>query len=491
MAAAERCDVFVIGGGPAGATAGRLLASWGWSVVVAHRAAPARIGLAESLPASTRKLLAFLRLLDAVESGTFHPNTGNAGAWAGASRQTPSSGDGFHVRRPAFDALLRREAHLAGARVVNAVVRRVDLERQPHRIEYATDAGVTTCAASIVLDCSGRAGIVARQGFRQADARYRTMAIVADWDCPSWPVGEQTRTVIDSYPSGWAWSVPLSARRRQCTVMIEPAAIGGCERRTGPFALGRAYLREIARAREIASRLAGATQTSPVWACESSVYHAARAADRGVLLVGDAASFIEPLSSAGVKKAMTSAWRAAVVANTCLTNADMAGAAVDFYTAREHAIYADCQQRAGRFFQEAADAYTTAFWSTRAEATASASSPQEGTTGMRAAFDRLRAAPRLALRLASALRFTSVADIEGREVVLREAVVMPGDHEPVRFAAGVNLAALARLAVGCEEVPALFSAYTAHVGPVPMDGLLTGLSLLVARQALIHEDARS
>ena len=61
----------------------------------------------------------------------------------------------------------------------------------------------------------------------------------------------------------------------------------------------------------------------------------------------------------------------------------------------------------------------------------------------------------------------------------------------MRFAAGVNLAALARLAVACDEVPALFSAYTARVGPVPMDGLLTGLSLLVARQALIHKDARS
>ena len=491
MAAAERCDVFVIGGGPAGATAGRLLASWGWSVIVAHRAAPARIGLAESLPASTRKLLAFLRLLDAVESGTFHPNTGNAGAWAGASRQTPSSGEGFHVRRPPFDALLRREALGAGAHVVKAIVRRVDLARQPHRIEYATDEGVTTCAASMVLDCSGRAGIIARHGLRRTDARYRTMAIVADWDCPSWPAGEQTRTVIDSYASGWAWSVPLSARRRQCTIMIEPSAIGGRGHDTGPFALHRAYVREIARAREIASRLAGATQTSAAWACESSVYHASRAGDRGVLLVGDAASFIEPLSSAGVKKAMTSAWRAAVVANTCLTNAAMAGAAVDFYTARERAIYADCQQRAGRFFQEAADSYANAFWSSRAEATAPASSSTSATAGMRAAFDKLRAAPRLALRLASALRFTPVADIEGREVVLREGVVMPGDREPVRFAAGVNLAALARLAVACDEVPALFSAYTAHVGPVPMDGLLTGLSLLVARQALIHEDVRS
>ncbi len=491
MAAGDRCDVFVIGGGPAGATAARLLASWGWSVIVAHRAAPARHGLAESLPSSTRKLLAFLDLLDAVESKRFHPNSGNAGAWAGSPRQTPSSAEGFHVPRPAFDALLRRESAAAGARLVEGVVRRVQLG-EPHRVAYATDAGMATCAARIVLDCSGRAGIVARRGFRQADARYRTIAIAAEWDCPAWPAGEHTRTVIESYGDGWAWSVPLSATRRQCTVMIDPSAIGARGRSTEPFTLHRTYAREMARAHEITSRLTGATQASAAWACEASVYHAPRAGDRGVLLVGDAASFIEPLSSAGVKKAMTSAWRAAVVANTCLTNADMASAAVDLYVQREREIYADCESRAGQFFRDAANWHTSAFWSSRAEAAKTAAPAIAGReAAVRGAFDRLCAAPRLDLRLSSALRFTSVADIEGREVVWREAVVMPGDHQAVRFAAGVNLAALARLAVACDEVPALLSAYTAHVGPVPMDGLLTGLSLLVARQALISEDARS
>ena len=57
-------------------------------------------------------------------------------------------------------------------------------------------------------------------------------------------------------------------------------------------------------------------------------------------------------------------------------------------------------------------------------------------------------------------------------------------------AAGVNLPALVRLVAGCDDVPAIFSAYHAHVGPAPLDSLITGLSLLVARHALILEDAR-
>ena len=39
----------------------------------------------------------------------------------------------------------------------------------------------------MVLDCSGRAGIVARQGFRRADVAYRTLAIAAEWESGDWP----------------------------------------------------------------------------------------------------------------------------------------------------------------------------------------------------------------------------------------------------------------------------------------------------------------
>ena len=75
-------DVLVIGGGPAGSTAAQLLASWGRSVTIAHRPTASHLTLAESLPASTRKLLRFLGQLDRVDAAAFHPNTGNRAAWS-------------------------------------------------------------------------------------------------------------------------------------------------------------------------------------------------------------------------------------------------------------------------------------------------------------------------------------------------------------------------------------------------------------------------
>src|SRR5205085_11630928 len=134
------------------------------------------------------------------------------------------------------------------------------------------------------------------------------------------------------------------------------------------YRLNVLYSSELAKTHDLAAQLVEARQTAAPWACDASVYTAERTADTGVLLVGDAASFIEPLSSAGVKKALTSAWRAAVVVNTCLSKPEMAGAALDYFSDREHAIYTECRRRSAAFFREAAVAHGDPFWSARADA---------------------------------------------------------------------------------------------------------------------------
>ena len=188
--------------------------------------------------AEHKKLLGFLGQLDTIGAAPFHPNTGNIAYWGGLERDIPTSDAGFHVSRAAFDALMRQSARAAGVSVVDAVVRDVQLGERPC-VRYLTTNG-ETCDAGVrmVLDCSGRAGIVARRGFRKSDVSYRTLAIAAEWESARWPARESTRTLVESYDSGWAWSVPLSASRRQCTVMIDPgerpARPGAARRATAP-----------------------------------------------------------------------------------------------------------------------------------------------------------------------------------------------------------------------------------------------------------------
>jgi len=488
----------VIGGGPAGSTAAHLLASWGRSVTIAHRPPASRLTLAESLPASTRKLLRFLGQLDRVDAAAFHPNTGNRAEWAGASRATTSADAGFHVPREAFDRVLRDHAEAAGARVVDTTIQRVATD-DPTRVSgMSTDGHPIDLRARYVLDCSGRAGVIARHGMRRMEAPYRTLAVVAEWECDDWPPEEHTCTTIESYSEGWAWSVPLSARRRQCTVMIEKGArVGPAE--AGPHVLLSRYEHELAKAATLTARLANARRVSAPWTCDASMYDCVRAADGPVLLVGDAASFIEPLSSAGVKKALLSAWRAAVVTNTCLANPAMADAASDLYVRREREVYQECLRRAAAFFAEAARVYHTPFWTARAGYAPGADTaldidsedPSDDSlrrdASVRAAFEQLRADGAVRVRPADALRFASVPTIDGREVVMREAVFVAGLESPMHYAAGVDLARLARIVSAGADVPTIIAAYQDNVGPVPIAGLLTGLSFLIARHALVTE----
>jgi hypothetical protein len=157
-------------------------------------------------------------------------------------------------------------------------------------------------------------------------------------------------------------------------------------------------------------------------------------------------------------------------------------------------------ERSGAFFAEAAAAYGTPFWSARAASLAGV--PRLDDDGdsfaaelsdaalardpaVRSAFDDLRASAQLRLRASDAVRLEPVAMIEGREVVMRDALIVPGVDAPLQFAAGVNLPALARLAAVCGDVPALIEAYHAEVGPVEVVGVLKGLSLLVAKRAIV------
>jgi len=477
-------DVVVIGAGPAGATAAALLAAWGHSVVLVHGESEAP-SLAESLPASTKKLLKFLGQLDSTEAASFHPNHGNTSHWAERDGVASTTAAGYHVSRSAFDGVLREHARSKGAVMVNAHVRGIEFT-SPVVVKCVNEDGTRRCTAQFVLDCSGRAGVIARRGLRRTDARYRTLAVVAEWDTEAWPGGECTHAVVESYDRGWAWSIPLTATRRQCTVMID------ADRTTvRKSELERIYGDELRRAAGLTARLAGARRVGPAWACDASTYDSVTAFESDSFLVGDAASSVEVLSSGGVKKALSSAWSAAVVVNTCLTKPGMRSCAASFFDRRERQVHADYVRRSAAFFSEAAAVYGNDFWDVRASAASAAASDDDLSdlallhdSDVRVAFEQLRDAPQLDLAAGPNLKFADVAAIEGHEVVLREGVVIPGVTSPVRFAAGLNLPELVRIAPACRDIPSLFARYERRVAPVDPRDLLVALSFLVTRRVL-------
>ena len=129
--------------------------------------------------------------------------------------------------------------------------------------------------------------------------------------------------------------------------------------------LGQRYHAELAKTNWLRDVSAGARTVSGPWARDASAYIARSIGEQRLLRVGDAASFVDPLSSYGIKKALASAWLAAVVTHTCLTSPALTEAALGHYSACERRMYVALQRRFAEMSRAPAHAYGTEFWELR------------------------------------------------------------------------------------------------------------------------------
>jgi flavin-dependent dehydrogenase len=497
-------DVLVVGGGPAGSAAARLLASWGHDVVMATGRPPRTPPLAESLPPSTRKLFTYLGLLREVEGAGFVSTAGNTSWWGGAGRRSLSfAGEarGFQVERGRLDRLLLAGAGHAGARILRGcTVERIGVrggDVPVHAELRDADGHRRDLQARWVLDCSGRAGVLARDGLRERIPGFATVAVVGGWERPGgWPLDDPSHTLVESYGNGWIWSVPVSPTLRYVAAMVDPASPE--LRRDG--GLPALYRSELARSEHVRILLKGATPAGGPWAYGATPYGASRFGGDGFLLVGDAGSFLDPLSSYGVKKALASGWIAAVATHTTLTQPAMAGAALELFEEREREVWQRYQALTDGFYRDAGAVHSGPFWSARAGSTeadheevggtAPDADPGEtlhpdpaallGEPAVRSAFHRLRGSEDLRLAPTPGIRMLRRPTVRGREVVLEERLASPALPEGVRFVRGVDLPVLVRLAREEGEVPGLFEAYSRVREPVSLPDFLGALSVLLA-----------
>ncbi len=487
-------DAAVIGCGPAGATAARLLREWGHSVVLLGRSAGPRPPLAVSVPPSTRKILTAIGALPWVEGQGFLRTTGNTSWWGSEAPQVESfSADheahGWQVLREDLEALLLSHAAASGVEVRDELrVRHARLEDpEAACLEVEGPEGRSAeIQAAHVLDASGRAGVVARHGFRLKDGRV-TLALAAVWRRDGgFPVPDDSHTLVEAFADGWAWSVPVAPGLRHVTVMIDPPRPAGRRRD-----LASLYAQELEKAGHIGAVIAGSERRGSPWAADASTYGARAYSAPRLLLLGDAASFIDPLSSFGVKKALASAWLAAVATHTALRHPDRAEMARDFFSRREAQVYARYAHEAARYAGQAADRYPqSAFWKARAAPALEA--PDEGDDllakpdEVQAAFEGLKSRSRLHLGLGRDVRIALAPVVVEREIALAEALVR-GPGNAVHFVGGVRAAPLARLASEMDEVGKLYDAYNRQAPAVALGTFLHGLAILVASRFLCHE----
>ena len=504
-------DAVILGGGPAGAGAARLLAGWGYRVVVIARPAP-QPSLAESLPPSAGKLLERIGVRAAVDDAGFVRATGNTVWWGTPEARVERFGGtatGWQVKRHVFDRVLLREAEAAGARILRraSVWQPSAISHQPsvdkamvltsggdrlHTVQYQVGSRSASISCRWVLDCTGRAGLLARRGWRRPDSAGRTLALVGIWERRGgWrTLADDTHTLVESYDGGWAWSVPVSTSRRYVTVMVDPT-LTPVRTQDGVAGLTTIYRAELAKA----ANLDAVTSTGPArlvsqpFARDASSYSASRFTDDGVLLVGDAASFVDPLSSYGIKKALSSAWLAAVVVHTALSDEAMRTHALDLYERRERAMHDGLRRRFGELSSDAGGVQSTDFWRARASAVASDDSEPDILELRRdpevlAAFDTMRARPSIALRPSSLIQRVNRPTVRGDRVTLEEHLVVPAFRDGVRYLRNIDLLRIVTLAPEHDQVADLYAAYNRVSPPAPLPDFLGALSVLVAKRML-------
>ena len=488
--------ILIVGAGPAGAAAARLLAAWGHAVVMVDRPGSGAGRLAESIPPSTNKILRTIGAIDDVAAAGFLPWRGNTVWWADEPARVetfPGDGPGYQVLRRDFDGCLRQVAAAAGARIVEGRVTDVQLAGTPgDRTRVLVDQldTITAFRPEVVIDASGRSGVLATEGPRVLDPARRTVALAGSWrsDEP-WPIHDNSHTLVASYTGGWAWSVPVDAHVRQFTVMIDPArstlARGSRSREI--------YLAEIAKVAPFRPILAGARLLDTPWGADASEYTASPYAGPGWLLAGDAGSAINPLSSFGVKKALASGWLAAIAAHTALENARMAAPAFAFFDRRERAVAAAAARQAVVFAREAASHTEHPFWLARADGGEHSTDILEPDTAalardpaVIAAFADLRARESIHLVPGADVRIEPRAAVRGRQIVMEDHLVSPSWPDGVRYLRGVDLVELLHRAPAHRDVGEMFEAVRFASPDIALPDFLGAFSVLLATGCLRH-----
>ena len=456
-------DVLVLGGGPASCAAAMLLRRLGYPVVLVTRPVDgARPDLSVSLTPSCHKVFEVVGLREAIRAADLPRSSGNTVWWGSDTPRVELFGggeQGWQVSLRRLEAALHPALREAGVRL-------------EHRALSTEDA--LSLPARFRLDGTGRTGILARRlAGRRMASPHRTIALSATWEADApWPVPDATHTLVEGYPDGWAWSVPVSGHRRVVAVMVDPQA----SRLARGDGAREVYRHELSKTSALRQLVTGARMVAGPTGWDASEYCATSYAGKDWLVMGDAATFVDPLSSAGVKKALTSGWLAAVTVHTSLRDAGRASLAQDFFAAREQDMFDQLQRLTRRFLSEGNPDGGGAFWRDRGDV---AAAPADDRAGIEAAWERIRTAERLQLIPGGGIWCERPA-VRGMEIVPEWRLVTPQQPAGIRFIQDVDIKGLVEIAPRCDDVPGLYAAYCRRHGPAGWPAVLTALSTAVA-----------
>ena len=335
-------DVVVAGGGPAGSSTANFLAQRGRRVLVAEREKFPRFHIGESLLPFANDLWKELGVFEALDRRYLHKpgahfcheGSGEELTYYFARAIRPGNPYAFQVKRAEFDQLLLDRAREVGAEV-----------REETRVaDVRTDAGGVT----VRLDGAGGQEEVRARAFVDATGRDALVARHHDWKEPDdlittnvavhsmytgverLPGGDEGNITVGLFEGGWYWVIPFKDGDTSVGMVLEKDRARAA-RGLDPDAI---FDRTLAALPQLFARLGAARRILAVGSQANWSYRCRRFAADRMLLVGDAAAFVDPLFSTGVLLAVQGARFAADELEGALKDGDFSAARFARYQVR-------------------------------------------------------------------------------------------------------------------------------------------------------------
>ncbi len=311
-------DAIIIGGGPAGSSSAAILAQHGHRVLVLEREKFPRYHIGESLLPFTFQPLQRLGLIDKMRESAFVKKYSVQFVSPSGRASQPfyffdrydreSVAQTWQVLRSEFDQMLLNNARDRGAIVKEQTTVR-ELIKENGRVtgvRAETRGGpVTEYRAPITLDASGKESFCAvRNGWRVKDPFLNKIAVWTYYKGAQRDEGIDAGATTVAYvpEKGWFWYIP----QHNDMISVGVVAEGKYLTRGGVKAPEEIFKREIEQNQWIKQHLARGTQHGQYYLTSEYSHHSKHCGCDGLLLVGDAFAFLDPVFSSGVMLALKS-----------------------------------------------------------------------------------------------------------------------------------------------------------------------------------------
>lgn len=341
MSAEFDYDIGIIGGGPAGSTMASYLAKAGLSVVVFESETFPREHVGESMVPATTPVLIETDAIDKVEAAGFPKKYG--AAWTSAedrdidhmgfsgldhdfraaevlfSERDQAGVDRdytWHVDRGKFDQILLQNAESLGAKVYHGVrVNRVDFTDKSRPIIQAKVGNQSVgVPVRMVVDASGRRTMMGSQlKVKVPDPVFNQYAVHTwfdNFDRKALAVNKEQSDYIFIHflplEDTWVWQIPITDTVTSIGVVTQKSRFKEAKSDLEGF-----FWDTIGSRPALRDALKNAQQVKPFKSEGDYSYAMTQIADDGLVMIGDAARFVDPIFSSGVSVALNSARLAA------------------------------------------------------------------------------------------------------------------------------------------------------------------------------------